>query len=147
MKPLNKSDSAVAGSVSGCVVWLLVFSLFAACMMPVSIVFAVFSTDTPLMTNIVGPMFCPAATKPQVRVEQTTMHGENGVDYAAMGSTIICVDSAGKTVSEPAPWPTWTWDILSVLAGLVIAGLLALAFAAPLGALVARLLRGRKTAG
>jgi hypothetical protein len=141
MKPLNKSDSTVAGSVSGCVLWLLVFSLFAACMVPVSLIFAVFTTDTPMMAGIVGPMFCTEGSKAQIRMEQTTMHDDNGFDRPAMGYTLICVDTNGKTVAEPAPWPTWTWNGLSFLAGLLVAALLALLFAAPLGVLVTRLLR------
>jgi hypothetical protein len=141
MKPLNNSDARTSGSVSGCVVWILVFALFSTCLLPVSIIASVFTTDTPIYVSILGPMFCKNDTKAIIKTEQTTMRNSNGIEEPALGASMVCVNSAGKIISEPAPLPTWTWNGLGLLAGLVIAALLALLFAAPLGVLVTRLLR------
>jgi hypothetical protein len=52
-----------------------------------------------------------------------------------------CVDVNGNIVKAPSPYYAFYWVGLLAAGSLVVSGLLALLFAAPIGALITRLVR------
>ncbi len=135
--------SAAAGTASGCVVWVILAVVLSLCLVPVACVFTLFTTTSDLAARIVGPLVCPAGTRAQIETAPTTYVDDQGFTREAMGREMVCVDEQGAVAARPAPLPNWIWTGLVGAAALALAGGLALVFAAPAGAVVARV-RGRR---
>ncbi len=133
-----KSASAGAGTISGCLVWLVLFFFGGMCLMPVALVFNAFTSASDLSASIVGPMVCPAhSTARIVDAGTTDIIDSQGVEQSAAATAMVCEDAAGKVVLEPDPLPFYIWDAITCLFVPVVAGILALLLAAPLGGGVA----------
>lgn len=145
-----KSTSAAAGTASGCVVWLVLAVVFGTCLLPVGIIVTVFTTTSELAATVVGPMVCPAGSAAIIERVPTTYIDDQGFEREAMGAEIVCADASGDVVARPAPLPNWIWTGLVCVAAIVLACVLALLFAAPLGVVVGgvinRLMRKKATA-
>jgi hypothetical protein len=138
-----KSTAAAAGGISGCVVWLVVLAVLLTCLAPVAFSFALLTTTSNLAASVVGPLVCPADSTAQIERLPTTYVDDEGFTREAMGAEMVCADAGGNVVARPAPLPNWIWTGLVCGAGLAIGALAALALAAPAGAVVGRLARGR----
>lgn len=131
-----KSTSMAAGTVSGCLVWLVLVAVFGVCLIPLGFVFALFTETTELAARTVGPIVCPANSVAKIETSPTTYIDENGVELQAVGAEMVCVNEAGTVVANPAPLPNWVWGGLVFLSAVLLAGLLAFVFAAPAGVVV-----------
>jgi hypothetical protein len=117
-------------------VWLVLAAVFGTCLLPVAIVVTVFTTTSELAASVVGPMVCPAGSTAIIERVSTTYIDEQGFEREAMGAEMVCADASGEVVARPAPLPNWIWTGLVMAAAILLACMLALVFAAPLGVVV-----------
>jgi hypothetical protein len=139
--------SAKTGTVTGCIVWVLVFGLLCACLLPVTmIVGSITSTVTgDSVARILGPRLCPENSTAEIYTYQTTSTDSNGFETPSTAYEMRCVDSNGNVVKELGPNYAFIWTGLLGGAGLVLAAILAFLLAAPVGALIARVTNKNKS--
>ena len=137
--------SAGTGTVSGCVIWLIVFCLISTCILPVSGMIGSFTSFTDAPIKMIGPMICPEGTTPQSHSYQTTTTDDFGNSQPAMGFSLQCVDTNGNVIKEDLVAYAFIW--IGILAGIgfILAGILAFIFAAPAGVLITRFLNRNKS--
>ena len=132
--------SASTGALSGCVVWVLTFVMLSTCLCPLSVAVATvtsFATGD-FVASVLSPYLCPAGSTGKIRTFDTTTTDDNGNSVPATGYEMICVDTGGTEVANTGPLYGFVWvGIISVI-GLVLAGLLAIVLAVPVGAYIAR---------
>lgn len=135
--------SATTGTISGCVVWLLVFGVLGACLVPVALMIGGFTSGSEFAIRTVAPMICPEDTAGSVYSYSTTSYNENGVEVPATAYELHCIDSSGTTVKEDPILFAFLWEGIAAAAAVLVMAVLAFALAAPAGVLVSRLLRSR----
>jgi hypothetical protein len=139
--------SAGTGTLSGCVIWFIVFFIIGSCIVPVAGMIGTFTSFTDIPVKMIGPMICPEGTTPQLHQYATTTTDDFGNSRPATGYSLQCLDANGDVVKEDLVLYAFIWiGILSGI-GLVLAGILAFAFAAPAGVLIARFLNRNKKNG
>lgn len=139
--------SLKTGTASGCVVWFIVFCLVSTCIIPIAGMIGTFTSFTDAPVKMIGPMICPEGTTPQSHTYATTSNDDFGNSRPATGYSLQCLDANGDVVKEDLVLYAFIWiGILSAI-GLVLAGILAFAFAAPAGVLIARFLNRNKKNG
>jgi hypothetical protein len=137
--------STSAGTLSGCLIWLIVFAIASACLLPVAMVVGGVTSGTEFVGSIVGGIECPKGTTPQINRYATTSIDENGFEQPATGYELQCLDAGGNVVKTDAAAFAFIWIGILAVTGLAIAVLLAFALAAPAGVLIGRVLgRGKK---
>ena len=132
--------SATTGAVSGCVVWMIVFCLLSACLLPVALPVGSFAIELSpdFVTDILGPYLCPQDSTAEIVTRQVT-----GVRTPTTSYNMQCVDSNGNVVRERSPDALFIWagiwvGIFAVI-GLILSALFAFLLAAPAGVLIAGL--------
>ena len=134
------------GAVSGCLVWIIVFGILSACLLPVSMIIGGFTSVSNFAMQTLGPVICPDGTTAESYSYATTTTDEFGNSQPSTAYELHCIDATGAIVKEDPVLYAFIWMGIIVVIGLVIAALLAFAFAAPAGVLIARLLnRNKKT--
>ena len=140
--------SAGAGAASGCLVWLVAFSMLCMCLLPIAV--AAGGVSSTLGADFVAitlePYLCPEGTTAEVHTFETTMPNDMGGESAATGYETRCVDANGNVVKDLGPMAGFAWTGLLGIAALLISVLLAFVFAAPVGALVSRFMSRRNKA-
>ena len=136
--------SARTGTISGCVVWFIVFCILSTCIIPVAAAAGSISASTNFAVDIVGPMVCPENTTPKINTYSTTSRDENGFETPAVGYEIQCFDAGGEVVKTDPVTFAFIWMGIIAAIGLVLTGILAFAFAAPAGVLIAKLFNRNK---
>jgi len=140
--------SASAGAASGCIVWFLVFGVLLLCLCPTAMVVGSFSatSQSSFAVRTLEPYLCPEGSTAEIITFATTSTDEFGNQQPATGYEMQCVDANGVIVREPSPDYAFYWLGLLFAGSLILSALLALLFAAPVGALVPVLInRFRKT--
>ncbi len=128
--------SATTGAVSGCVVWMIVFCVLSACLLPVAIPVGSFAIELSpdFVTDILGPYLCPQDSTAEIVTRQVT-----GVRTPATSYNMQCVDSNGNVVREPSPDFAFIWLGILAVTGLILSALIAFLLAAPAGVFIANL--------
>jgi len=139
--------SARTGTVSGCVVWLIVFCIMSSCVIPVASMVGGFSSGTDFAVSKVGPLVCPENTTPKIHTYATTSFDDNGFEHPATGYEIQCFDASGEVVKTDTVAFAFIWIGILAGIGLIIAGILAFALAAPAGVVISRFLNRNKKDG
>jgi ABC-type glycerol-3-phosphate transport system permease component len=135
-----------AGTASGCIVWILVFGILSACLLPAAIMIGGFTSVSSFAMRTVGPIICPDGTTAESYSYATTTTDEFGNSQPSTAYEIHCIDASGTVVKEDPILYAFLWIGIFVLIGLGIAALLAFALAAPAGVLIGRVLdRDKKT--
>ncbi len=137
--------SASAGTVSGCLVWVILFFVSVPCMVPLMLFFGNFAGYTDLSNSIAQPILCPANTSLQVRTYDTTTTDSSHRSIAAVGHDVNCVAAGGGPGTDVLIQYIFLWRGVEILAGAILSALLAFLLAAPAGLLVARFLNRTKT--
>jgi hypothetical protein len=138
-------SSASAGAVSGCIVWALVFAALSTCIFPVVMTAGGITSSTSIAIKTTGSIICPEGTTPESYSYASTTTDEYGNSQPATAYELHCVDASGEVVKEDPVGFAFLWMGILVVIGLVVAVVLAFAFAAPAGVLIARFLnRNRK---
>ena len=134
------------GAVSGCIVWIIVFGILSACLLPVSMIIGGFTSVSNFAMQTLGPVICPAGTTAESYSYATTTTDEFGNSQPSTAYELHCIDATGAVVKEDPVLYAFIWMGIIAVIGLVIAAVLAFALAVPAGVLIARLLnRNKKT--
>jgi len=132
--------SATTGSISGCIIWIIVFGAISClCIFPVVMVGGMLSSTSGIALKTVGPIICPDNTTTNVRTYATTTTDENGFSQPSTAYVLQCKDENGEVVKEDPVGYAFIWMGIITAIGLVLSGVLAFVFAAPAGVLIARL--------
>lgn len=128
------------GALSGCLIWLLVFSLLSLCLLPVAILSASLTAafQSEAVIGLLAPALCPPETTGRRHTYPTTAFDSNGFEYDTTGYSLHCVDASGNLVKDAGGTYGLLWVALLSLAALLLAALLAIALAAPAGVFIAR---------
>lgn len=130
---------ATAGTLSGCVIWILSIGFIASCVIPIFVVIGSISSFSQYAVQTTGNLLCPDGSTPDRHTYQTTTTDEFGNVEPATGVSLRCVDENGTVVKEDLVGYSFLWVGIFALIGLILSALLAFAFAAPLGVLIGRL--------
>lgn len=136
--------TTAAGTVSGCIVWIIVFGLLSLCLFPVSMMIGGFTSVSDFAMQTLAPLICPDGTTAVSYSYATTTTDEFGNTQPSTAYELHCVDATGTVVKEDPVLYAFLWTGIMAVIGLVIAALLAFALAAPAGALIARVLDRNK---
>jgi hypothetical protein len=130
--------SVAAGTTSGCVLWVITFCVLSSCLFPMATFVGGFSTTltADFVADTVGPFLCPEGSTAEIITFQTTTTDEYGTEHPATGYEMQCVDSSGTIVREPSPDYAFYWIGLLSAGSFILAAVLALLFAAPIGGFV-----------
>lgn len=137
--------SATTGTISGCVIWFIVFGLLGSCLVPVGMMIGGFTSVTDFAMQTVGPFVCPDGTTVESRTYATTTNDEFGNPQPSTAFVLQCVDANGTVVKEDPVLYAYLWIGILALISLLVAALLAFALAAPAGVLIARLFRQNRS--
>lgn len=136
--------SASTGTISGCIIWIIVFAVFSACLLPVAVFIGGFTSGSNLAARVVGKWECPRSTTPEIYSYETMSTDDNGFPTPATAYELHCVDTSGTVIKNDPVAFAFIWEGIAAGAGLVLAVVLAFALAAPAGVLVGRLFNKEK---
>jgi hypothetical protein len=136
--------SGTAGTVSGCIVWIIVFGILSSCLLPTAMVIGGITSVSKFAMQTIGPLICPEGTVGQSYSYATTTTDEYGNSQPSTAYVLHCVDTNGEVVKEDPVLYAFLWIGSIAMIGLVIAALLAFVLAAPAGILIARVLVRKK---
>lgn len=131
-------------AVSGCIIWFLLISIIASCLMPVFFTVGMFSSFSDFAIQTTGGWLCPAGTTPTSYSYETTTTDSNGFEQPSTAYELHCVDATGTVVKNDPIVYGFIWVGLWILAGLILSGVLTFIFAVPGGMLVTKLLNKLK---
>ena len=137
--------SATTGTLSGCVVWIIVFCALSTCFFPVAAAIGGATSTSEFAINTLGPYLCPEGSTAQTYSYATTTTDEFGNSQPSTAYVLQCVDANGMIVKEDPVVYAFIWVGVLALIGLIVAALLSFALAAPAGVLIGRLFRRNKT--
>jgi hypothetical protein len=134
------------GTLSGCMVWIIVFGMLCMCLMPiVMITGSITSTVTAdSVAGILAPYLCPPETSPDIITYETTTTDENGFETPSTAFEMRCVAPNGDIIKDLGPTYAFIWIGILTAGGIILAAILAFFLAAPTGVLVTRWLNRRK---
>lgn len=132
---------ATAGTLSGCVVWILAAGIITSCVLPVFIVIGNITSFSQFAIRTTGGIICPDGTTPESYAYETTSTDEYGNSHPATAVELHCVDQSGTIIKTDPVGYAFVWSGFFALIGLVISVVLAFAFAAPIGILIRRLFK------
>jgi len=133
-----------AGTLSGCVVWLIVFGMLSTCFLPAAMVIGGFTSVTDFAMQTIGPLICPDGSTAKSYSYATTTTDEFGNSQPSTAYELHCIDANGAVVKEDPVLYAFMWIGIIAAIGLVSAALLAFALGAPAGMLITRLLKSRQ---
>jgi hypothetical protein len=131
--------SLALGSISGCLVWGLLFSSLFIFLCPLAAAIGgVTSTlQADSVASLLEPYLCPENSKAQITTYQTTIQGEFGGESSATGFTMQCVQEDGKVVRPPSPDYAFYWIGILAMGSLVLTTGIAFVLAFTVGGLIA----------
>ncbi len=133
-----------AGTLSGCIVWLVVFGMLISTILPIAIIVGVFTSMTGFAAQTLGPVICPEGTTAESYSYPTTTTDEYGNSQPTTAYELHCLNSNGIVVKNDTGLFMIYWIGLFILIGLVIAILLAFMLALPAGVFITRILNRRQ---
>ena len=134
-----------AGTISGCVIWILSMGILMSCILPVFFVIGSVTSFSQFAVKTTGNIICPDGTIPESYSYETTTTDEFGNSQPATGVELHCVDQSGEVVKTDPVGYAFLWIGIFALLGLIISAILAFVLAAPLGILIGKLFnRGKK---
>jgi len=136
--------SAKTGALSGCIIWVIVFALLSACLLPVGMMIGGFTSVTDFAMQTLEPLICPDGTTAKSRSYATTTTDDFGNSQPSTAYVMQCVDANGEVVKEDSVGYAFIWIGIMAGIGLVLAGVLAFVFAAPAGVLITKLINRNK---
>jgi hypothetical protein len=137
--------SATTGTVSGCIIWIIVFCVLSTCILPVATTIGGFTSASGFAMKVLGPYICPEGSTAQSYSYATTTTDENGNRQPSTAYVLQCVDVNGEIVKEDPVIYAFIWIGIIAVIGFLLAALLSFALAAPAGVLLGRLFNKNKT--
>jgi hypothetical protein len=139
--------STKIGTVSGCVVWMIVFGILGACLLPIAMIIGGITSISNFAMQTLAPIICPDGTTAESCSYPTTTTDEYGNSHPSTAYELHCVDTTGAMMKKDPVLYAFLWIGIVAVIGLGIAALLAFALAAPTGVLIARVLERNKKTG
>lgn len=136
--------TTAAGTVSGCIVWIIVFGGLSLCLFPIAVMIGGFTAPSQLAMQTLGPLLCPAGTTAESYSYPSTTTDEYGNSQPSTAYEMHCIDTNGTIVKKDPVSYAFLWTEITAILGLAIAALLALVLAAPVGVVIVRLLNRNK---
>lgn len=132
--------SASTGALSGCLVWVITFVALSTCLCPLAVTAGTIMSfaNGDFVAHLVSPYLRPPGSTGKIHTFETTSTDDNGNSVPTTGYEMICVDSSGTEVANTGPAYSFLWIGIASLIGLLMAGLLAIVLAVPVGAYIAR---------
>jgi ABC-type glycerol-3-phosphate transport system permease component len=134
-------QAATAGTLSGCIIWMISIGMIASCILPIFSIIGSASSFSEFAIRITGKIICPDGTTPTSYSYQTTTTDEFGNSLPATGYELHCIDEAGTVVKSDPVGYAFLWVGLFALVGLIISIILAFLLAAPLGVMIGKLFK------
>ena len=106
--------SPKVGTVSGCVVWIIVFGIFSACLLPIAMIFGGITSISNFAMQTLGPILCPDGTTAESYSYPTTTTDEYGNSQPSTAYELHCVDRNG-TVVKKDPFYTHSYGLGSLV--------------------------------
>lgn len=138
-------SSAKTSAISGCIVWVLSIGMIMTCVLPIVIMIGSMTSFTQFAINATGSFICPDGTTAERHEYPTTTTDEFGNSHPATGYELYCVDQNGEVVKTDPVGYAFLWIGFFALFGLIVSGILAFLFAAPIGLLIGRLFKRTQT--
>jgi len=140
--------SLTTGTLSGCVVYVIVFGFLLTCLVPLGMGLGGFTStiSADFVARTLEPYLCPDGSHAEIITFQTTSTDEFGNESPATGFEMQCVGPGGEITREPSPDYGFIWIGVIGVASLILAALLSFVLAAPAGVIIGRLLGRTKTA-
>jgi hypothetical protein len=88
----------VSGPLSGCIVWIIVFGILSACLLPTAMMIGGFTSVSKFAMQTIGPIICPDDTTAQPYSYATTTTDEYGNTQPSTAYELHCVDANGVIV-------------------------------------------------
>jgi hypothetical protein len=136
--------AAKTGTISGCIVWIIVFGILSTCILPAAMMIGGFTSISNFAMQTLAPIICPDGTTAESYSYATTTTDEFGHAQPSTAYELHCVDANGLVVKEDPILYAFLWIGIIAATGLIIAVFLSFALAAPAGVLIARLLNRRQ---
>lgn len=136
--------SATTGTISGCVIWFIVFGVLGSCLAPAGMMVGGFTSVTDFAMQALEPLICPDGTTAKSRSYATTTNDDFGNPQPSTAYVMQCVDANGEVVKEDPVAYAFIWIGIMAGIGLILAGVLAFVFAAPTGMLIAKWINRKK---
>lgn len=133
-----------AGTLAGCILWILLIGIISTCILPVFIIIGSITSFSQYATTATGNFLCPEGTTPESYTYETTDIDEFGNVTPATGTELHCVDKNGVIVKNDPVVYSFIWIGIFTGIGLIISGILAFVFAAPVGVLITRFLNRKQ---
>ena len=133
-----------AGTLSGCIVWIIVFGTLISTILPIAIMVSVFTSMTGFAARALGPAICPEGTTAESYSYPTTTTDEYGNSQPTTAYELHCLDANGVLVKNDTILFIVYWVGTFILISLVIAALLAFVLAMPAGVFITRILNSRQ---
>lgn len=134
-------SSVKTSAVSGCIVWILSIGIIVSCVLPIFILIGSITSFSQFAVSVTGDFICPDGTTAERYEYATTMTDEFGNPHPATGYELRCVDESGQVVKTDPVAYAFLWIGVFALFGLIVSGILAFLFAAPIGLLIGRLFK------
>jgi hypothetical protein len=128
----------ITGTLSGCVVWIIVFGILSACIFPVAMMIGGFTSASNFAMQTIGLIICPDGIIAKSYSYATTTTDEYGNTQPSTAYELYCVDAEGAILKKDPVLDAFLWIGIIAVIGLVIAALLALMLAAPAGLLISK---------
>lgn len=132
--------SLKTGTISGCVVWIILIGVVSSCIVPLSFFVGGFTSFSDTAIQFTGGFICPENTTPTSYRYSTTSRDEFGNPVPATAQELHCIDSSGAVVKNDPVGYAFLWDGVIVGAGILLSLVISFLIAAPAGALIARFL-------
>ena len=132
------------GTLSGCIIWVITFGLINMCFFPAAMFIGGFTSASNFAMRTLGPHICPSGTTAESYSYDTTTTDEYGNSQPSTAYELHCVDTNGNVIKNDPILYAFLWDGIIAIIGFVLAGILALIFAAPAGVAIARLFKNRQ---
>ena len=131
--------SAQAGTISGCIIWILSIGLIVSCILPISIFIGSITSFSQFAITATGSIICPDGATAERYEYATTTTDEFGNSHPATGYELRCVDESGEVIKTDPVGYAFLWIGFFAVIGLIVSAVLAFLFAAPIGILIGRL--------
>ncbi|HSB03421.1 MAG TPA: hypothetical protein VLE49_22410 [Anaerolineales bacterium] len=136
--------NTTAGTLSGCIVWLLCIGILSSCILPIFFIAGSITSFSPSAITFTGKFLCPDGTTPEGYTYKTTTTDDFGNAEPATAMELHCVDQSGTVVKNDPVVYAFLWIGIFALLGLILSGVLAFVLAAPAGVFITRFLNRRK---
>lgn len=133
-------DNTKTTAISGCIIWFLLISVIASCVLPVFFFAGVLSSYSNFAINITGGWLCPEGTTPHQNTYTSTTTDEFGNLEPATAYELQCVGADGVVVKTDPIVYSFLWIGVFAVLGLIVSAVLTFILAVPGGMLVTKVL-------